>query len=378
MVAGFICLIYSLLMVALAYAWWRMPADAATRAAAVTKVSIVVPARNEEHRITTCLEAIARQTYPQHLVEVIVVDDHSTDNTFGTVRSMQLPFVEVVQLKDFIAAGETVVSYKKKALATGISLCTGTLIITTDADCVAEEKWLETVVGLYESEKPEMIAGPVSFTSNGSLLHVFQSLDFMTMQGITAAVHYLKLGVMCNGANLAFTKKVFEQVGGYDGVNHLVSGDDYLLMMKVRQRYPDRIAYLKSRDAIVNTPPQPDWSSFLQQRIRWASKSGKYKDPGITAVLLLVYMLNVVLLACMVNSFVDADYWEYTLVLMSVKTAAELIFIVPVAHFFNKKRQLIVFPFLQPLHILYIVMAGFLGFAGTYRWKERVVKQKAV
>jgi len=66
-------------------------------------------------------------------------------------------------------------------------------------------------------------------------LQIFQLTDFMSMQGITAAARNLKLGNMSNGANLAFSRAAYERVGGYEGVDHMASGDDYLLMMKLNK-----------------------------------------------------------------------------------------------------------------------------------------------
>ena len=219
-----------------------------------------------------------------------------------------------------------------------------------------------------------MIVAPVEFTSNGSLVEIFQSIDFMSMQGITAAVHQLKIGSMSNGANLAFSREAYDKVEGYKGIDHLASGDDFLLMMKLQKRYPDRISYLKSQDAIVTTAPQPNWSSFFNQRIRWASKSGKYDDKKMTAMLGFVYLFNLSFLALVVASLFHAFIWGIAGIMLLWKILSELYYLYPVAVFFGKVRQLWVYPFLQPLHILYIISAGFLGMIGKYQWKGRSVR----
>ncbi|MBS1772345.1 MAG: glycosyltransferase [Bacteroidetes bacterium] len=339
-----------------------------------TKISIVIPACNEEQNIGKCLQSIIAQDYPKHLFEVIVVDDHSTDNTAGVVQAFNNPYIKSVKLADVISPDEKTVAYKKLALSKAIAISNGELIITTDADCVAPQNWLKNIAALYEEIKPAMIVAPVDFTSNGSVVQMFQSLDFMSMQGITAASHKLGLGNMSNGANLAFTREVYDRVGGYKGIDNLASGDDYLLMMKIKQAYPDGIAYLKSQEVIVRTAPQPDWSNFLQQRIRWASKSGKYNDKRLTAILLLVYLFNLSILLLTIYALFVPGHWLLVLVALVVKTITELDYLYPVARFFKKEKQLIIFPFLQPLHIIYIVLAGFLGFIGVYKWKGRKVK----
>lgn len=339
-----------------------------------TSISVIIPARNEQQNIRQCLESVLAQDYPRALLEVIVVNDHSTDETENIVRSFEPQGVKCINLSDSIGEGAIVNSYKKQALTAGINASKGQLIVTTDADCTAGKNWLRCIAGIYEQKGSAMIIAPVSFTDNGSIVEVFQSLDFMSMQGITVATLHYKLGNMSNGANLAFARDKFDAVGGYKGIDHIASGDDYLLMNKMSKQFHDSIHYLKSEEAIVSTPPQPDWHSFLQQRIRWASKSGKYDDNKLTTILLFVYLFNVSFLVMVIMSMTVSGYWLYLLAMLGIKTAIELYYLYPVAVFYKKQKLLAIFSLLQPLHILYIITAGFLGFLGVYSWKGRKVK----
>ncbi len=303
----------------------------------------------------------------------MVVDDFSTDSTAQIVSSLNHPNVRCIKMADQ-PQGEQTIAYKKKALATAIAKSKGELIVTTDADCTAPNGWLMNIAAIYEQEKPVMIVAPVDFTDDGSTVQIFQSLDFMSMQGITVATRQLNMGSMSNGANLAFTREAFMAVNGYEGTEHVASGDDYLLMNKIQYKYPGKITYLKTKQAIVKTAPQPDWKGFLNQRIRWASKTGKYNDPLLTATLLLVYLFNVSFVVLAILGFVDKNYWLLLLSMLLTKTVIEIIYLLPVSGFFDKRRQLITFPLLQPLHIVYIVSAGFLGMFKVYEWKGRMVK----
>ncbi|RYD58996.1 MAG: glycosyltransferase [Sphingobacteriales bacterium] len=338
-----------------------------------TFVSIVIPARNEANNIGPCITSLLRQNYPRELLEIIVVDDHSTDGTTSVVEGFSDGNITIIRLVDHMP-DDKIVAYKKKALSTAITMARGELIITTDADCIAGEDWLKNIVATYEMEHPVMIVAPVDYITVPTNVSVFQSLDFMSMQGITGATHRLGLGNMCNGANLAFTREAYQAVRGYEGIDNLASGDDYLLMMKMQKTFPGRISYLKSQAAIMKTQPQPDWGSFLQQRIRWASKSGKYDDKKLTFVLGLVYLYNLIFLLLVIGmAFYPVLKWTVLCYLL-LKTAAELYYLYSVAGFFNKRRELLLFPFFQPIHIMYIIVAGFLGLIGVYRWKGRVVK----
>lgn len=339
-----------------------------------TKISVIVPARNEETHIGACIKSLLAQDYPAALLEITVVDDHSTDDTARIIQSYTGANLHYIDLRKHTDANALVVAYKKLALATGIAHAGGELIVTTDADCTAGPQWLKHIAAIYERDKAVMIVAPVDFTCNNSTVQLFQSLDFMSMQGITAATLQLKLGNMCNGANLAFQRAAYEKVDGYKGVDHIASGDDYLLMMKLNKAYAGAISYLKSTEAIVYTPPQPDWTGLLQQRVRWASKSGKYDDKKMTAVLMLVYLFNLSFVAMLIVAIADNSYFIHLAAMLAAKLIAELVYLYPVAGFFNKRKQLWIFPLLQPLHIAYIVIAGLLGFAGKYRWKGREVQ----
>jgi hypothetical protein len=178
---------------------------------------------------------------------------------------------------------------------------------------------------------------------------------------------------MCNGANIAYRKDAFFAVNGFSGIDNIASGDDMLLMHKIQQAYPGRLGYLFSREAIISTPPMTSWSAFFNQRIRWASKADKYNDRSVFWVLLLVYIVNFLLLAVLVISIFVPQGFSNWLILVIAKTLTELAFMVPVAAFFRQTHVLTWFPLMQPFHILYTVIAGWLGKFGSYRWKGRKV-----
>ena len=234
-------------------------------------------------------------------------------------------------------------------------------------------KWIETLVHYYEHHKPKFIAAPVSFYKEHNLFKRLQSLDFMTMQGITGAVAQLTSGTMCNGANLAYEKQAFHDVGGFRGIDNIASRDDMLLMYKIYSAYPDKVKYLKCEEAVVRTLAVDTFRDFMNQRIRWSSKADKYEDKRLTWMLVLVYLFNLGLLVmgCMVIFMPMWRPWFFILLLF--KITLELYFLLPVARFFNKTELLVWFIPGQLFHIPYIVVAGWLGKFGSYQWKGRQV-----
>lgn len=370
-------LAYAVLMLVYARGWHsRKGRPAAAMQGPLPSITIVIPARDEAAHIASCLQSILAQPYPAGMLEILVIDDFSSDDTAVIAERLLSEKGRVLRLAQYLSPEQRLNAYKKKALELAIGEAKGEWIITTDADCIAPSGWLQQLSGAMQAEGVQFIAAPVSFTParRHDVLYYFQSLDFMTMQGITAASAALKLGNMCNGANLAFSKAAYQEVDGYKGIDHIASGDDMMLMYKIQQRYPQGICYLKNREAIVATPAQPTWGSFLNQRIRWSSKADKYDDKKLTVILALVYFFNLNFLALGIAGFFDMRCWLMLCLLLIAKVAVELGFLAPVAAFYRKTKELVFFPLLQPLHILYIIMAGFLGKFGSYQWKGRRVK----
>jgi cellulose synthase/poly-beta-1,6-N-acetylglucosamine synthase-like glycosyltransferase len=361
----FVC--YSILILYYWQSWKVIPEFKASLPATDVTISVIIPARNEKENIVLLLKALQQQNYPEHLTEIIVVDDHSTDGTAGVVQ--QFYFAKLILLKE-----DNINSYKKKSIETGIAAAKGDLIVTTDADCIPGPGWLSALAAFKQEKDSVFIAAPVVFVNNNSILQIFQALDFLVLQGITAASVYKRIHSMCNGANLAYEKKAFGSVNGFSGIDTIASGDDMLLMHKIATLYPQQVHYLKSKDAIVATESMKTWKEFFNQRIRWASKAKYYDDNRIVAVLLLVYLFNFSFLVLWVAGFWCYHYWLYFTGLWIAKTIIEWPFVSSVAGFFNKKSLMKYFFFFQPLHILYTIFSGLLGQFGKYEWKGRKVK----
>ncbi len=375
--------IYFVIIVYYRIAWKSIPLYKPTAKSHLPTVglSIIIPARNEATNIENCINSILQNNYPKQLLEIIVVDDHSEDETANIVKKYTNENIQLVSLKDYVT--NKLNSYKKKAIEVAISKATGTLILTTDADCILPTNWLRTLATFYEEKKPAFIAAPVSINCNMRFIEIFQSLDFMTLQGITASVVHKKQMTMCNGANMAYERIAFYEVGGFDGIDNIASGDDMLLMHKIYKQYPERVLFLHSQEAIVQTAPIHTIKEFLNQRIRWASKADKYDDKRILPVLIVVYFFNcLMLLLPIIALFNNAQYstlnFQFSLLglwlwLLLCKIAVELFFLIPVAKFFGKEKLLWLFTVIQPFHIIYTVVAGWLGKFGSYEWKERKV-----
>src|SRR5579885_2851810 len=201
---------YAILMFYYWKNWRTIPEFTASHSERKTRISVIVPARNEETTIPLLLQSLKQQSYPKDLFEIIVIDDNSTDKTAEIVKKFQ--GIKLIRLQK-----ADINSYKKKAIEAGIADSKNEWIVCTDADCLPPAEWLDTIAAFKEKQNSRFIAAPVMYTNNNSLLQVFQSLDFLVLQGITAVSVYKNSMTMCNGANLAYERKAFEEVNGFSG-----------------------------------------------------------------------------------------------------------------------------------------------------------------
>ncbi len=374
---------YALLFILYSLGWRQLPKNPTAVIASTNQpifFTIVIPARNEAHQIATTLTSILANDYPKSHLEIIVVDDFSTDNTKAVAEAVftNLKFNNgrVLSLAEHVSTNDNIKSYKKKALEIAIQQSKGSHIITTDADCKVPPQWLATIASVYTRfPDKKIVIAPVNFqpATTKNWLYYFQSIDFMTMQGITGASYTMGMGSMCNGANLSFEKNAFMAVNGYEGIDQMASGDDMMLLHKIIRHFPKSSYYLKSTQVIVDTPVQATWKSFFNQRVRWASKNGKYNDYILNAILALVYLFNLGLLVACFVLFLYPEYAYFLLSIFAIKYLVEALFVLQIACFFGKKQECIYHLLLQPIHIFYIASAGFLGLFKQYEWKGRTI-----
>lgn len=338
-------------------------------------VSVIIPARNESEHIEETIQSILAQNYPAHLFEIIVVDDHSDDDTGAKVASFKNENVHLVSMhKVPLKDGE--VAYKKRSIEEGIKICKGEIIITTDADCTHHKGWLKTIVTTFEQQDVNMISGPVLFNYENHWFQKFQALDFLGMIGITAASIEMGMFNLANGANLAYRKSIFNEVNGFKGIDQKASGDDMLLIYKFAQIDASKVLFIKSNKAVVYSNCAPDLDAFIQQRLRWTSKSFSYQDHRITWILAFVYLVNVCLLTSLCLAIFHGSVFYLSLLVgqFLMMSAVDYLFLRKVARFFEREKLLNSFISSQLFHVMYILVIGLLGNIIPYKWKGRKLK----
>lgn len=331
--------------------------------------SIIVPARNEAENIESCLQALLSQDFPSDRFEIILVNDHSEDDTVARAQNAaaKAPNFKLLHLHEIQG-----VAYKKAAVAHGIASAKGDIVITTDADCSMGPNWLQA---MSERFLPEvgMVSGPVVLESKTVFEH-FQALEFMGLNAVGAAAIHSGSPTMCNGANLAYRKAAFDDVGGFKGIDHIASGDDELLMHKIAAETQWKVDYATDRRAIVRTAALPDFAAFRAQRLRWVSKSTQYKRASITATLVISWLAMAGIPLLLVAGFFDSVAWYFLLGNLFLKMLGEFPILFQAAGFFNKLHLLRWFVPEQLAHIVYVLWVGLAGNSRSYTWKGREVK----
>ncbi|MFN7312017.1 MAG: glycosyltransferase [Bacteroidota bacterium] len=329
--------------------------------------SILIPARNEAAVIEQCLQSIVGNHYPDFLFEVIVIDDYSTDETAQVVQQFIHHYsnfnIRLIQMKDDTQQRKL----KKAAITAAIEQATGSYIILTDADCTRGSNWLKTIDAFIQTNEAKMVYAPVAFSAK-NIFEKIQSLEFSGLVGIGASAIRLKNPNMCSAANLIFEKNVFNEVNGYVGNDGVASGDDEFLLHKVFKVYPNNVYFLKHKQAIVYTSPNASVTQLTEQRRRWVSKSTKYENRYITAIMVGAYLFNFFILFNLIfNPWIG-------LTMLAIKTFFEGAFLWSIQRLFNQTHLLLLLPVAEIFHIVYVLVIGIWGNVGTYNWKGRDLK----
>jgi biofilm PGA synthesis N-glycosyltransferase PgaC len=362
--------IYFLLLLAL-IAGWEMTTKRKLKRKSTThhSMTVIVPFRNEATHLPGIVADLISQNYFTSEFNVLFVDDHSTDNSVALLQAIlhDKPNFKLLSL----AADR---NGKKRAIDCGVWEATGDLIVTTDADCTLPETWLSSIHLAFQNEKTQLVFGPVRIQADASVFSQLQSLEFSSLIGSGAATLRWGFPTMCNGANMAYRKSAYMEVGGFLGNFEVASGDDEFLMRKIYARYPAGVCFLNDQHAIVSTQAQPSVNDFVSQRLRWAGK-WKYNKSVVSMSLALFVLLFhttfVVLIGMTIAGKVTPNVAG---ALIGGKILLEFIFLARVNSFLNLAVQPIYFLMLQFVHPLYVIVVGFLSQIGSYSWKGRSLK----
>ena len=350
-------------------------------------VSVVVPARDEEASIGACLDSLLAQDYPAHKLQILAVDDDSSDATPDLVRARMAPALagsaltgaeapepgpelRLIQIPENRRRAR---AHKKAAIEKAVSHARGELVLTTDADCEVPPAWARTMAAAFDAPAVAFVSGPVRYRlrPGAGLFARLQALDFFGLMACGAGGIGLDRPNLANGACVAYRRDVFERLGGFSGIDHVTSGDDELLMQKIAYG-PSALGVRFCADpaAMVLTEPVASVREFVHQRKRWASKGTNY-PPQLQRMLLGLVAFFLALTAAFVALPFAPGLGPWVLGALGVKAVADLSVLVPAARRFGQARLLAVFPIHLVLHAPHSLVVGILGPLGRFEWKGR-------
>jgi len=330
--------------------------------------SIIIPFRNEAESLPDLLDSILELNYTKHKFEILFIDDDSEDNSVKLIKNK----LSKTKIDFSILINEHHSnSPKKDAITKGISQSKFDWIITTDADCKLPKYWLDSFDCFIQKNDTKFIIAPVTYYKTTSFLKRFQLLDFLSLQGVSIGALGIQKPILCNGANLAYTKSLFLELEGFNGNSNISSGDDIFLLQKAIHKYPKKIQYLKSESAIVKTTPQHNFKSLVSQRVRWAAKTSSYnslfgKLTGVIVFLMNGFLVSAPLL-CFTN-FITIKTLTYTFI---IKFCIDFLLLFKTTRFFNQESYLASFFFSSFIYPFFSVYVVFISVFKGYKWKDR-------
>ncbi len=335
-------------------------------------VSVIIPFRNEEKNILKTYENLTNQNYPKEKFELIFINDSSDDNSLTLLENLSK------QENVFIFSvpnDYSVNAHKKRAIRFGIEKSKGGIVVTTDADCIHKNDWLKNLLKFMD-EKSGFISGPVEFISDSNLFSKMQRLEFAGLVITGAGLIGSGNPIICNAANIAYRKKVFEEVGGFNYQMSLSSGDDELLMQKIHRDTNYRIKFALDKNAIVYTEANPTLKDFYHQRKRWASKGLFYGDNLLLIKLVLIFLFYLsLIIQPILGIFLSTKYFLTFFISYLIKISAEYFILKRGVNLLFNSNILKPFLITEILQVPYILISGFMGMFGNLLWKDRKIKR---
>jgi biofilm PGA synthesis N-glycosyltransferase PgaC len=322
-----------------------------------TKTCIIICAKNEERTIEKCLSSVFSQNFDKELLEIILVNDGSTDNT----KSIAEKFFQESKVPYQIINNTESIG-KKKSITSAIENCNSELIICRDADTFTENSnWLKTIVSYYEETDKQFIIAPLEIENKNGFLNQLQFFENSALAIITGGFAFYKKAFLCNGANLAFTKKIFEKIGGYKSHIDLNSGDDVLLLEDVKKVNPDLVGYLKTKNASVITYPLKSFQKLLQQKVRWASKFDKNPNQINAFLGIIVFLVHLFSLFYLIKPIFTHHIPVFGIIFICLRVLIDFLLLFLASRYFNRPVKWAWFLPMSVLYSFYVILTTLLS-----------------
>jgi cellulose synthase/poly-beta-1,6-N-acetylglucosamine synthase-like glycosyltransferase len=356
-----VILIYGIVLIFASKIWKSLPE--LNDSGELKSVAIIIPFRNESINLQELLKSLSALDYPNELLEIILVNDHSEDDFREIIQSFEPNF----QFKTIVLNLPENLKGKKSAITAGIQQSKSEIILTSDADCIFPKDWIQKMQAPFEIEQIHLVSGSVVFKSNDFLSSIFQ-MEFAPLIGVGAVSIDVGNPTMANGANLAFRKSTFDKLRPFEDNLSIPSGDDIFILQKVKSVHADGVFF--QNEAVVETKSPINFRSFFRQRKRWAAKWKASSSIVESLPALAIWSFHLIYLTSIIYSIVTKQF-IILLPVLSLKIISEGLFIAFILKSQKQKFNGFAFIVLQLFYSFYVVIFGLLANFGSYYWKER-------
>jgi cellulose synthase/poly-beta-1,6-N-acetylglucosamine synthase-like glycosyltransferase len=326
-------------------------------------VSVIIAARNEEANIRACLESVSKLTYPKELLEVIVVNDRSTDATQGIIEEFTT-WHSFITLVNAVEDPNGKLKGKTNAIAQGVDVARGKIILFTDADCIVPERWVEETVKYYSEENVGLVAGFTSLRAT-NIFEGIQALDWFVLFSIAAATIRLHFPVTAVGNNLSVRRKAYDAVGGYRTIPFSVT-EDYALFNAITSPKSWKAKFPIDAGTLVHSLPCGSWAELFRQKKRWFTGGAEMNLKSI-----MLFATGFVFKALLSLNLVFSGL-TVVLIPLLVKCSADYLLVRPALSTFKKSNLLKYFLPFELYYICYVVLFPPLVLLNrNVKWKER-------
>ncbi len=338
---------------------------ARTRNPKVPFVSVIIAARNEGKNIRACLEKILNQTYSDF--EIIAADDRSEDSTWSILTELSSIHSRLKPVR--IEEKGDIVSGKKNALDHAIKMSKGEILLFTDADCSVPPEWIASMVR-YFSDNVGLVIG-FSAVEGKTFFEKLQRYDFLALMTAACGIANLGFPLASSGQNLAYRRKAFDEVGGFEKIRHRISGDDVLMTQLIRKFTKYKIVFASDPKCFTTTKPEGSVKALVHQRSRWASNAGVMLQLNFPFFVYLtsVYVFNAVLFCGTLIGMFQPVILLMTIYGWITKWIVDLLVLLNGSVTFKNPFSFIIFQswfFVQTPYLLWIGIRGSLGW---FKWR---------
>lgn len=321
-----------------------------SKASSTHSYTILIPVRNPSEAFYALLRQLQSQIAQSKEVEIIVVDDFSDrdidlDDRFAGIK--------LLKLREYDSSLSARTHNKKRAIEFGVQRALGTYILCLDADVRLGDHWFQIITGSIEHSSPQFLAGIHRYAQNTSVLGRFLHLEQDVLSAISIGSLQMSYPTMCNGANMAFEKIAFTELGGYAGLHDIPGGDDLFLYHRMHRHYPKGVHYFKNLDSAVYSDSPSSIVDLIVQRNRWLGKSFSYENPWVLPQMILIFLANLIALGAYIFIFIFP--WQ-CLCILALKWMTDYVLIRNLSGFFERRHSVedVLFVLLYPIYAVMI------------------------